>query len=130
MRLKTMKTWTVKWLSIALNDLERIDNEIRKRILKPVLRLELDPYQYGEPLGNKSGFELSGFYKLKVGGYRVVYHIVENKVYVIVIAVGKREGSEVYGSASARIRSTRIDVQKELKKLGALLADLGARDEK
>ncbi|MFK0095251.1 type II toxin-antitoxin system RelE/ParE family toxin [Pseudomonas sp. NPDC090592] len=41
--------------------------------------------------------------KLRSAGYRLVYRVVDQRVVVIVIAVGKRERSVVYDSARSRL---------------------------
>ncbi|QKE62280.1 type II toxin-antitoxin system RelE/ParE family toxin [Aquipseudomonas campi] len=41
--------------------------------------------------------------KLRSIGYRLVYEVIDNRLVVTVIAVGKRERGKVYGSASSRI---------------------------
>ena len=52
---------------------------LKKRIRKAIEeRLMTVPHQYGEPL-RKS---LKGYWKLKVGNYRVVFKVVENEVWV------------------------------------------------
>ncbi len=40
--------------------------------------------------------------KLRASGYRLVYRVADDIVTVTVIAVGKREGGEVYDTAKAR----------------------------
>jgi mRNA interferase RelE/StbE len=40
--------------------------------------------------------------KLKASGYRLVYQVVDERVVVSVVAVGKRERSEVYERARKR----------------------------
>ena len=40
--------------------------------------------------------------KLKSSGYRLVYEVVDERVVVSVVAVGKRERSEVYERARKR----------------------------
>lgn len=41
--------------------------------------------------------------KLRASGYRLVYEVVDDRLVVTVIAVGKREKGKVYGSASSRL---------------------------
>ena len=40
--------------------------------------------------------------KLKASGYRLVYQVIEERVVVSVVAVGKRERSNVYENAKKR----------------------------
>jgi mRNA interferase RelE/StbE len=41
--------------------------------------------------------------KLRSSGYRLVYQVIDEKVVVFVISVGKRERAEVYNEAVKRI---------------------------
>jgi mRNA interferase RelE/StbE len=40
--------------------------------------------------------------KLRQSGYRLVYRVVDSKVTVLVVAVGKRERGEIYDAAQRR----------------------------
>ena len=41
--------------------------------------------------------------KLRVAGYRLVYRVEDERITVVVVAFGKREGGGVYDSARGRI---------------------------
>jgi mRNA interferase RelE/StbE len=41
--------------------------------------------------------------KLRSSGYRLVYRVDDGELLVVVVAVGKRERSEIYEKARARI---------------------------
>jgi len=41
--------------------------------------------------------------KLRSSGYRLVYQVVDERLVVLVIAVGKRERNQVYGAALSRV---------------------------
>ncbi|PWD62466.1 plasmid stabilization protein [Pectobacterium parmentieri] len=41
--------------------------------------------------------------KLRSAGYRLVYQVLEHEIVVLVLAVGKRERSEVYQAAKDRL---------------------------
>ncbi|MHB0818839.1 type II toxin-antitoxin system RelE family toxin [Stutzerimonas stutzeri] len=49
--------------------------------------------------------DISNCYKIKLRsiGYRLVYEVIDSRLVVTVIAVGKRERSRVYGSATKRL---------------------------
>lgn len=113
--------WTVKWLPEAVEDLESLDNSVRKKVLKAALKLEIDPLKYGEPLGEKLGLDLIGLRKIKIQGYRLVYLPEEKLVFVAVVAVGKREGLGIYKTTAKRIAEYRELTGNELKKLAELL---------
>ncbi|MDA8123894.1 MAG: type II toxin-antitoxin system RelE/ParE family toxin [Deltaproteobacteria bacterium] len=63
-------------------DLPLIDQKSRGRIRKAIEeRLQIAPQDYGEPL-RKS---LKGYWKLRVGDYRVVFQVVESEVWILAI---------------------------------------------
>ncbi|MEZ5716738.1 MAG: type II toxin-antitoxin system RelE/ParE family toxin [Paracoccaceae bacterium] len=47
---------------------------------------------------------MPGSYKIKLraSGYRLVYRVEDTRVTIMVIAIGKREGSAVYRAAAHR----------------------------
>jgi len=42
--------------------------------------------------------------KLKNAGYRLVYQVDDNRIIIIVVAVGKRENLAVYRAAGKRVK--------------------------
>lgn len=69
-------------------------------------KLTVDPEGYGDPLRK----DLIGYFKLAVGQWRVVYHVDDDLVLVLVLAVGKRaEGDRenIYNQLSGRDLDTR-----------------------
>ena len=82
-------------------DFRRIDAAGQKRILKAVRKkLTQEPKTFGKPLSG----QYKGFWKLKVGRYRVVYEIIESQVTVYVVKVSYRRDSEVYKEPAKRLR--------------------------
>jgi len=80
-------------------DFKRIDRQGRQKIIKAIRKkLTVDPENYGKPLRG----ELKGFWKLRVGEYRVVYSINKCRVEVYVVMVGFRRDEEVYKEAAKR----------------------------
>ena len=78
-------------------DLERIDERMKKRIKTAIEgRLAIAPHQYGEPLRKT----LKGYWKLRVGDYRIVFKIVENEVWIFGISHRK----EIYDKIDKRFR--------------------------
>lgn len=62
------------------SDIEKIDNKIKNRIKTAIeSRLSIAPHQYGEPLRKT----LKGYWKLRVGDYRIVFKIVKNEVWIL-----------------------------------------------
>jgi mRNA interferase RelE/StbE len=63
-------------------DLPAIPLNVRERIAQAVQsRLTTAPERYGSPLRGT----LRGYWKLRVGDYRVVYRIVEEEVWILAI---------------------------------------------
>jgi len=61
-------------------DIPLLNATLKKRIRKAIEeRLMMAPQQYGEPLRKT----LKGYWKLRVGDYRVVFKVVENEVWVL-----------------------------------------------
>ncbi|BDM21289.1 MULTISPECIES: type II toxin-antitoxin system RelE/ParE family toxin [Pseudomonas] len=69
-------------------------NKLKERLAQP--RVEKDKL---------SGMPDCYKIKLKSAGYRLVYQVIDERVVVIVIAVGKRERSDVYHAAQSRLKS-------------------------
>lgn len=63
-------------------DIPKLNETPKKRIRKAIEeRLSISPHQYGEPLRKT----LKGYWKLRVGDYRVVYKIEGNEVRIFAI---------------------------------------------
>lgn len=61
-------------------DIPQINEKLKKRIKTAIeTRLVTAPHQYGEPLRKT----LKGYWKLRVGDYRVVFNIVQNEVWIL-----------------------------------------------
>jgi len=81
--------------AVAKKDLPAINHNLYQRIKKAIKeRLSTSPEKYGEPL-RKS---LKGYWKLRVGDYRIIYKVVGSEVWILLI--GHR--SEVYRKAERR----------------------------
>ena len=99
-----MPTWKVELITEAQDDFNRLDGSVKKRVLKQLLKLEQNP-KYGDPLGNKAGINLEGYFKLYADKkrIRIIYEEIDHVIKVI--AIDKREDMEVYRIALKRILS-------------------------
>lgn len=74
----------------AEKELEKLDPEVARRILhflrERVAVLD-DPRSIGEAL---RGLELGRFWKYRVGDYRLICHIQDGRITVLVLRVGHR----------------------------------------
>lgn len=94
-------TWKVLIHPLVLKeDLQKLDAASQRVVLKAVRKkLTVDPEGYGEPLRG----DLSGYWKLKISDFRVVYSIKKDVVTVKALAVGARRDFEVYEAMIRRI---------------------------
>lgn len=88
--------FTLLYHSEVKKDTKPLDERLKKRIKTAIEnRLTVAPHQYGEPLRKT----LKGYWKLRVGDYRVVYKIMGNEVWILGISHRK----EVYEKIGKRI---------------------------
>ena len=85
--------WTVEISDFAERQLRKLDRSVQKRLVEWLYdRLEgcKDPRHFGEPLKG----ELDGLWRYRVGDYRILCEIRDNRLIVLVLAVGHRR--EIY----------------------------------
>lgn len=86
--------------AVLSEDFKKLSVVERKKIIKDIdKKLTTEPAVFGKPLSAK----LKGYYRLRVGFFRVVYTINKGKVLVFVLKVGMRRDSEVYMEAAKRL---------------------------
>lgn len=86
--------WRIEFEEAAVKELARLDKPVARRILtfmrERVAALD-DPRSVGEAL---KGSKLGEFWKYRVGDYRIVTHIEDGALRILVLKVGNRK--EVY----------------------------------
>ena len=99
-----MNLYSIEFLEEAKTDLKNFDRSQQIFVLKQLKKIEKSP-ELGKLLGNKNGYNLSGYRKMYADNkkIRIVYKIVEDRIIVEVVAVGNRSEMEVYQKASERI---------------------------
>ena len=90
----------------AAREISELDNRRKVLVLKQIKKLSLTSGN-GKKLGNRQGLDLSGYRKMYADRkkIRIVYKIVEKKILVQIIAIGKRDNMEVYKKAVNRIQN-------------------------
>jgi mRNA interferase RelE/StbE len=86
------------------------DARERRLIVERIRGLENAPEFQGKPLMG----ELRGLYSLRAAGqpYRIIYHIIESRVVVLIVAVGirkERDKRDVYALARRLLRLGLLD---------------------
>lgn len=86
--------WSIEWDERAVKELRALDVSEQRRILR-FLREKIlvcdDPRRYGAPLHGA----FKGLWKYRVGDYRVICSLEDDRVTVLVLRVGHRRN--VYG---------------------------------
>ncbi len=93
--------YTLEFLPQALKEWKKLAPAIQAQFKKKLEERLENP----EVPKDKLQGGLSDCYKIKLRqvGYRLVYQVNKTQISVLVIAVGRRDGSEVYGLASERL---------------------------
>ncbi len=82
--------WTIELTHTAVRQLERLDKEAGRRIWK-FLRQRLAPMENPRSIGEAlHGQRLGEFWKYRVGDYRLVARIEDDRLVVLVVRVGHR----------------------------------------
>ena len=86
--------WKIEYSENAARELLKIDRQAAKRIKKYLdqrIATDEDPRRFGEGLTEN----LSGLWKYRIGDFRVIAEIQEDRIVVLVIRIGHRR--KIYG---------------------------------
>ncbi len=94
-------TYSVKFREDALKEWRKLDKTIQQQFAKKIKKCCENPHIPSAKLrGIKNCYKI----KLRTSGFRLVYQVIDAQLIIAVVAVGKREHSDVYNLASARMR--------------------------
>lgn len=88
-----MLTWQVEWDDRARRELRRLDGSIQRQILRYLrerIATNNSPRRFGKVLTG----DRVGLWRYRVGDYRLVCRIEDDRLVVLVLAVGHRR--EIY----------------------------------
>jgi len=92
-------TYELEFLASALKEWKRLDANTREQFRKKLKeRCENPRIPAAKLFGARDRYKI----KLRSLGYRLVYEVIDDRLVVLVIAVGKRERSEIYEAARKR----------------------------
>ena len=92
-------SYKLKFLPTALKEWKKLENTIQVQFKKKLEeRLECPHI----PSSQLSGFRNHYKIKLRASGYRLVYEVIDEEIYILVIAVGKRDKNTVYKKVQER----------------------------
>ena len=93
-------TYQLRFHELALIEWQKLDGSIKEPFKKKLAERLENPRVVADSLnGMKNCYKI----KLKRIGFRLVYRVDDDIVYVTVISVGKRDKSMVYGAAKTRL---------------------------
>ncbi len=93
-------TYKLRFHELAWAEWQKLDGSVKIPLKKKLLERLEEPRI---PVASLSGMPDCYKIKLRQAGYRLVYRVDAEVVYVTVIAVGKRDKSAVYALAQSRI---------------------------
>ncbi|MGO4448142.1 type II toxin-antitoxin system RelE/ParE family toxin [Phyllobacterium sp. TAF24] len=92
-------TFKLEFLPSARKEWDKLGATIRQQLVKKLRdRLEMPRVPSAALHGMPDHYKI----KLRQAGYRLVYRVHDETITVLVVAVGKRERSEVYNLARKR----------------------------
>ena len=92
-------TYRLEFLPSALKEWEKLGHTVREQFKRKLAELLEAPRVQADSLHG-----MNGHYKIKLraSGYGLVYRVEDGRLVVAVVAVGKRERSDVYSKAWTR----------------------------
>jgi len=95
-----LPTYRLEFLPSALKEWRKLGATARNQFAKKLNERLVAPRV---PSARLSEFPDCYKIKLRKAGYRLVYRVNDDRIVIIVIAVGKRERNEAYKAAAKRI---------------------------
>lgn len=90
---ETARVWSVEFDDRARRELRKLDVQVQQAILSYLrerIAVAEDPRRFGKPLRRN----LAGLWRYRVGDYRLICRIEDERVVVLVLQIGHRR--EVY----------------------------------
>ena len=80
-----MHEWRIEFTKRFLKDLEKVPRDIYERVLEAIEEIRFNPY-----LGKRLSGPLRDLYSWRIGDYRIVYRIDENRKVITLLRFGHR----------------------------------------
>ena len=96
--------YSIEYHEAVKGDFKALGHRTALLVMKKIKKLAQNP-MIGVELGNKANLRLAGYRKTYIDNKRVriVYKIIEDKIEIFIVAVGKRADMDVYHKAAQRV---------------------------
>ena len=91
-KLHFIKKSKKEWDKLNSTIKDQFKKKLAKRLVEPIV-----------PSDKLSGYENVYKIKLRSSGYRLAYEVKEDKIIIVVLAIGKRENNDIYNSLKKRL---------------------------
>lgn len=92
-------TYKLKFLPAARKEWDELGEPIKKQFKKKLAERLVNPHL---PSAKLRGYDSVYKIKLRTAGYRLAYEVIDEEVFVYVLAIGKRDKNEVYKRLASR----------------------------
>jgi mRNA interferase RelE/StbE len=92
-------SYELKFLPVALKEWKKVAPPIREQFKKKPAERLVNPHV---PSAKLSCYDSVYKIKLRAAGYRLAYEVMDDKLVVLVLAVGKRDKDAIYRKLSKR----------------------------
>lgn len=82
--------WELKYQPKVLKTLTKLDKQTSQKIIEYLEKISKDPESFGKPLRA----DLSGFWRYRIGKYRIICDLRKEELIVLIVKIDKRD--EVY----------------------------------
>ena len=95
-----MRSFSLEFHVLALKEWQKLDNSVRVQFKKQLEKRVIYPRVASAKLSG----DLDNFYKIKLKavGYRLVYEVIDHRLIILIVAIGKRNQDLVYQKATKR----------------------------
>jgi mRNA interferase RelE/StbE len=83
-----MREWSLSFIREAEQDFRKLDHAYRKGIVQKLNRL-VKNFDTINPLPLTGKWH--GFFKLRIGNWRIIYHVNHEDLLLVVYAIGRRD---------------------------------------
>jgi len=77
--------YSIEFSRNAEKQFDKLEKNLQKRIINVLERVKINPFKFVKKIEN------SNYYRLRIGDYRLILDIIQNKLIIFVIELGHRK---------------------------------------